>query len=113
MRTLRLDSCCILLPLSLIPKLIVYVRVQTRDLIVIDEDCDLALSISQLLPLLLHLLPRAEGLGKGLVLNQNIGPLCWKFISLHLDVSNVTVSAENGGEVLLVCVLRIITNRCV
>jgi hypothetical protein len=52
-------------------------------------------------------------LRKGLVLNQHIGPLGWQLIPLHLDVTNVTVSAEYGGEILLVCVLRVITNRSV
>lgn len=113
LRCLRLDSRCILLPLSLISQLIVDVWIQTCNLVVINQYSYLALPIPQLLPLLLHLLPRAESLGKGLVLNQDIGSLGWKFISLHLDVSNVSVPAENRWKVLLIGVLWVIADRSV
>jgi hypothetical protein len=55
-------SCCILLSLSLVPQLVVDVGIQSSYLIVVDEDSDFTLPVSELVPLEFHLLTSSKRL---------------------------------------------------
>jgi hypothetical protein len=109
-RALRLGALRVLLALPLVSQLVVDVGVEPSYLVVVDEDGDLALPVSQLLPLLLHFLPCPQGLGEGFVLDQHVGALRGQFVAFDFQIPDVSEAGEEGGEVLFVGELGVVAD---